>query len=79
MFWIGRQRHRGIGADGMVGKGIALEVQAVGWDARRAAGHLFGPLLIQSRNPRFLYGSFPLGDMGNVLFHKFFVQYWGYF
>ena len=41
-----------------------------GATARRVRpGHLFGPLLIQSRNPRFLHGPFPVGDMGNAPFH----------
>ena len=39
------------------------------------AGYLFGPLLIQSRNPRFLHGPFPVGDMGNAPFHELFVPY----
>ena len=41
--------------------------------------HLFGPLLIQSRNPRFLHGPFPVGDKGDPPFHKFFVLYRGFF
>ena len=39
------------------------------------AGHLFGPLLTLSRNLGFLCGLFPVEDMGNAPFHKFFVQY----
>ena len=46
--------------------------------ARRArAGHLFGPSFIRSRNPCFLHGPFPGGDMGNAPFPKF--PYWGLF
>ena len=48
-------------------------------ERRRAPGHLFGPLLIRGHNPRFLHGPFPIGDMGNAPFHKFFVPYRGFF
>ena len=39
---------------------------------RQRAGHLFGPLLIRSPNPRFLYGPFPVEDMDRPLSN------WGY-
>ena len=51
-------------------------VCTAGAAARRAhAGHLFGPLLTPSRNLGFLCGPFPVEDMGNAPFHKFFVHY----
>ena len=39
---------------------------------RQRAGHLFGPLLIRSPDPRFLHGPFPVGDMDRPL------SSWGY-
>ena len=44
--------------------------------ARRA---FFWATLIRSRNPRFLHGPFPVGDMANAPFHEFFVTYRGFF
>ena len=41
----------------------------------QSTGHLFGPLLIQSRNPRFLHAPFLGGAMGDAPFQKFFVPY----
>ena len=52
----------------------------LGAAARRACvRHLFGPLLTRSRNLGFLCGPFPVEDMGNAPFHKFFVQYPDFF
>ena len=46
---------------------------------RQRAGHLFGPLLTRSRNLGLLCGPFPVEDMGNTPFDKFFVQYPDFF
>ena len=48
--------------------------------ARRGrAGHLFGPLLTLSCNLGFLCGPFPVGDIGDAPFHRFFVEYPDFF
>ena len=39
-----------------------------------APGIFLGPLLTRSRNLGFLCGPFPVEDMGDAPFHKFFVQ-----
>ena len=56
--------------------GGVLSTHALGGAAARRAriGHLFEPLLTRSRNLGFLCGPFPVEDMGNAPFHKFFVQ-----
>ena len=42
---------------------VGLDPAGPSQGERQRAGHLFGPLLIRSPNPRFLHGPFPVGDM----------------
>ena len=45
---------------------------------RVRARHFLGHFLIRSCNPRFLHCPFPVADMGNAPFHKFFVLFFSF-